>query len=268
MNIQKENNQYYAEYIESKVVSLINGTSYELPQCLENFTFASDEIIEMNQDAKQIADYIDGNSAIWVGRHCGNEKCDIIVDQNRFIELKYVSCGTGTYLNSSLSYFSDRLGFTPFTEYTHKTICPILEAIYGGSVYTGISPVSMATSKEIRHNNEALYEQIKEVDKEMRKKYVADLFNFFQANPDKLTIFITDCITKNVNNKSTPSELVVFNHNSKELICYSRDTILQKIQNKEIKNAGLSLVFDNFRVQIGWQNGSGLNNPTFRVFLK
>ena len=40
------------------------------------------------------------------------------------------------------------------------------------------------------------------------------------------------------------------------------------IENKTIKNAGLSLVFDNFRVAIGWQNGNGLNNPTFRVFLK
>lgn len=268
MDIKKENNQYYAEYIESKVTALINKENYILPDCLKDFSFTQDEIEEMDSDAEKIASYIKGHKAIWVGRQCGNEKCDIIVDQIRQIELKYVGSGTGTYLNASLSYFSDKLGFTSFTEYTHKTICPILEKEYGKSVYETFSPVSMATSKDIRHNKTELYEQITKLDKEMRKQYVNDLFNYLKSNPDKLTLFITDCITKNINNKSTPSELIIFNHNTKKIICYSKDTILEKIKNKEIKNAGLSLVFDNFRVSIGWQNGNGLNNPTFRVFLK
>lgn len=268
MEIKKENNQYYAEYIESKVTSIINNENYILPDCLKEFNFTKEEIEEMNNDAAQIATYINGNTAKWVGRNCGNEKCDIIVDNNRQIELKYVGSGTGTYLNASLSYFSDKLGFVSFTEYTHKTICPILEEEYGTSVYETFSPVSMAVSKDIRHNKPELYEKIKEVDKVMRKQYTNDLFNYLKNNPDKLTLFITDCITKNINNKSTPTELIIFNHNTKNLICYNKETILQKIKNKEIKNAGLSLVFDNFRVAIGWQNGNGLNNPTFRVFLK
>lgn len=268
MNIKRENNQYYAEYIESKVVSLINKDEYILPECLINFTFTKEEIIELNSDAVLIASCIGGNTAEWVGRHCGNEKCDIIVDGSREIELKYVGSGIGTYLNTSLSYFSDKLGFIPFTEYTHKAICPLLEMEYGTGVYETFSPVSMAISKEIRHNKPELYAQIVNADKVMRRQYVNDLFCYLKDNPDKITQFITDCITKNINNKSTPSELVVFNHCTKQILCYNQDTIMKKIENKTIKNAGLSLVFDNFRVAIGWQNGNGLNNPTFRVFLK
>ena len=41
-----------------------------------------------------------------------------------------------------------------------------------------------------------------------------------------------------------------------------------KISLKKFKNTGLGMSFDNFRIQIGWQNGSGLNNPTLRVFIK
>ena len=268
MEIQKANNQYYAEYIESRVVAFINKELYVLPDCIANFPFSESELSEMDNDAFLIANTIGGISATWVGRHCGNEKCDLIVDGAREIELKYVSGGTGTYLNASLSYFSERCHFTPFTDYTHKFICPILEPVYGASVYDNLSPVTLAESKNIRHNHPELYEQIVVADKKMRILYVSNLFDYFQANPTILTTFISDCITKNIGSKSAPSELIIFNHQTKQVTTYNCDTILAKIKNKSIKKTPLGLVFDNFRVAIGWQNGNGLNNPTFRVFLK
>lgn len=268
MEIQKANNQYYAEYIESRVAAFINKASYSRPDCIVDFPFSETELTEMDNDALLIANAIGGTSAVWVGRHCGNEKCDLIVDGTREIELKYVGGGTGTYLNASLRYFSDRLHFTPFTDYMHKSICPILEPIYGVAVYDNLSPVTLAESKNIRHNQPELYEQIVAADKKMRAQYVSDLFNYFQSNPAILTTFISDCITKNIGNKSAPSELIIFNHQTKQVTIYNRDTILTKIKNKSIKKTSLGLVFDNFRVAIGWQNGNGLNNPTFRVFLK
>ena len=265
MNFEKANNQYYAMYIESKVVSLINKT----PHLVEiNFSFSDEDIQEMNNDAQKIVDFLQGEKAVWVGRQCGNEKCDIIIDGERQVELKYVSCGNGTYLNSSLEYFSSKLGFTPFTEYTHKYICPILEPIYGDKVYKNFSPVTMQESKDIRHGQKELYALVQNADKEMRKKYVEDLYNFLIQNPDKCIIFISDMINKNVNNKYTPDELVIFNHITKEIKTFSKEEIKKLIKNKNIKKNALGLVFDGFRVQIGWQNGNGLNNPTLRVFLK
>lgn len=267
MKIEKENNQYYAEYIESRVVSLINKEDYILPDCLQNFLFPVEDLEEMNKDAEKIAKTLGGKTAIWVGRSCGNEKCDILIDDHE-VELKYVSCGSGTYLNSSLSYFSDRLGFTSFKDYTSKELLPFLKNYFGDGVYNNLSPVSIEQSKEIRHNQPDLYKQIQKIDKETRKDYVNDLYNFLISNPDKMISFVNDCITKNVGNKHTPEVLFIFNHETKKITVYSKEEIERKVKNTSIKKTSLGLVFDNFRVAIGWQNGNGLNNPTFRVFLK
>lgn len=266
MNFEKANNQYYAMYIEGKVVSLINNEQLNVEKI--PFVFSAEELEEMNKDAEKISLFLKGKNAQWVGRAYGNEKCDIIIDNCRQVELKYVSCGNGTYLNTSLEYFSSKLNFTSFTEYTHKYICPILEPIFGDKVYKNISPVTIQESKDIRHGQKELYALIQKADKEMRKKYVEDLYNFLIDNPDKCIMFISDMINKNVNNKYTPDELVVFNHITKEIKAFSKEQIQILIKNKNIKKNALGLVFDGFRVQIGWQNGNGLNNPTLRVFIK
>jgi hypothetical protein len=267
MNFSKANNQYYAAYIESRVVAYINKEEYKLPSFLEGFEFSDAELAEMDSDAKAIAESVGGIQAQWTGRECSTESCDLIVD-GREIELKYVSCGTGTYLNSSLSYFSDKLGFVPFTDYTHKTICHFLEKYFGEKVYSNFSPVSQKESSDFQHYQPELYEQLKKIDKTMRKQYVSDLYNFLIKNPQKLNTFITDVITKSISGKEAPEELIIFNHETKAILKYSKLDIERKIKNKTIKNAGLSLVFDEFRVAIGWQNGTGLNNPTLRVFIK
>lgn len=265
MNFSKENNQYYGAFIESRVVAYINKEEYVRPELIANFNFPNEDIIEMNNDAKMIADYIGGDRATWVGRSTSNENCDIIVD-GRKIEIKYVSMGTGTYLNSSLTYFSDRLGFTPFTDYTHRTICPYLEKFFGSKVYKNISPVSKEESSIFQSRKE--YEELVKIDKAMRKEYVDNLYNFLTTNPDKLKLFITDIISKNASNKETPEEVVIFNHKVKEFMSFTKEDIIKKINSKTIKKTPLGLVLDGFRVQISWQNGTGLNNPTLRVFLK
>jgi hypothetical protein len=267
MNFKKEHNQYYATFIESRIVAYINQEKYIKPDLIKDFLFSAEEIAEMEADALTIAKAINGKEAVWVGRNTANEDCDIIVD-GRKIEIKYVGSGSGTYLNTSLSYFSDRLDFIPFTEYTHKTICPYLEQYFGEKVYNNFSPVSMAESKEFRHERPTEYEALQKIDKTMRKQYVKDLYNYLISNPILLNTFVSDIISKNVGNKKAPESLIVFNHETKEIKVFSEKEIKDKIQNKTIKNAGLSLAFDGFRVAIGWQNGNGLNNPTLRVFLK
>lgn len=267
MNFTKANNQYYSAYIESRVTSYINNETYERPALIETFDFTPAEIAEMDNDAKIIAESIGGTRAIWVGRECSTANCDLIVD-GREIELKYVSTGKGTYLNSSLKYFSDNLGFTPFTEYTHATICPYLEKYFGDNVYKNFSPVSMEESERFRHGHPDAYNELIQIDKLMRRQYVADLYDFLIANPQKLNTFISDAITKEIGGKQMPEEMIVFNHEKKTISSYSAEGIVDKMKHKSFKNAGLSLVFDDFRVAIGWQNGTGLNNPTLRVFIK
>lgn len=267
MNITKSNNQYYAAFIESRVVAFINKEDYILPELIKEFPFTKSELEEMEQDALAIANIINGQKAQWIGRDCSSKNGDILVDR-RTIELKYVAGGTGTYLNSSLAYFSDELNFTSFKEYTHNFICPYLEKYFGDKVYENFSPVSQEESKDFRTNYKLEYNELVKIDKDMRKIYTADLYQFLVSNPQKLNQFLSAAISKEVSNKSAPNELLIFNHANKSYKLFSQEEILKKIKNKTIKNAGLSLVFDEFRVAIGWQNGSGLNNPTFRVFLK
>jgi hypothetical protein len=264
MKIDKENNQYYGQFIEEAINSIINQTEIKNTT---NFFFTDEEIEEMTQDAKDIAREAQGHRSVYVGRNTGKENCDLIVD-GREIEIKYVSLGNGTYLNTSVNYFHNRFGFTDFKEYTSKELLPFLEKYYGESVYKNLSPVSMEQSKEIRHNNPDLYRQIQQIDKVMRKEYVSDLYNFFCNNLDKLQIFISDMINKNIGNKRLFDEMIVFNHSTKQIKHYSKEFLQKYIQNKKFKNTGLGMSFDGFRIQIGWQNGSGLNNPTLRVFIK
>lgn len=265
MNFKKEHNQYYAAFVESRVAAYINQEEYSLPDLIKDFSFSPEEIAEMEADALVIAKEIGGEKAVWVGRSTSNEDCDIIVDGRR-VEIKYVSMGKGTYLNTSLAYFSDKLGFTPFTDYTHKTICPYLEKFFGNGVYKNFSPVSREESSLFQDRDE--YKELQKIDKVMRKEYVENLYNFLISNPDKLKLFMADIVSKNVSNKEMPEEVVIFNHIKKEFMSFTKEDIIKKINSKTIKKTSLGLVLDGFRVQIGWQNGTGLNNPTLRVFLK
>jgi hypothetical protein len=75
-------------------------------------------------------------------------------------------------------------------------------------------------------------------------------------------------LSKNIGTKQLPDKIIVFNYLDKTIRLIDNVTILSFIQNKQFKKNPLGLVFDNFRVAIGWQNGNGLNNPTIRVFIK
>ena len=52
MKIDKENNQYYGQFIEEAINSIINQTEIKNTT---NFFFTDEEIEEMTQDAKDIA---------------------------------------------------------------------------------------------------------------------------------------------------------------------------------------------------------------------
>ena len=47
----------------------------------------------------------------------------------------------------------------------------------------------------------------------------------------------------------------------------NQQEIQSYIDDIDFYNTDFGLIFKNFRMQFGWQNGTGLNNPTIRVFL-
>ena len=259
---EKKENGNVGKYLEQALVStinqepIINNTSYNFPT----------EIIEkMNEDAKRIAKEFGGTKASYIGNHTKNANGDIIIDE-KVVELKYVSFGKGTYLNTTMDYLNTELGFCPYKDYMKEEILPWLSQFFGDKVYKNSSPVSKKESSAFRKTEN--YTTLKAMDKKTRARYVEDLYNYLTINPEKLARFISDCITKEAAKKEAPDVLVIYDYSINKTTIIDREHIKELIKNKTFRKTSLGLVFDKFRVQIGWQNGAALNNPTIRVFIK
>ena len=106
-----------------------------------------------------------------------------------------------------------------------------------------------------------------EADKKARKLFIKDLADFFKNNKEATNTFFQDMINKlkiNDNEYHCPDRIVVYN--------YEKDTIDELNMSdyntlNQVSNTDFALIIGNLRLQIGWQNGNGLNNPTIRVFL-
>ena len=264
MKITKSNNQYYGKYFERAICSVINNEPFVN---LTNFNFPPEDIEKMNSDAKICSNIFNAKNALWIGNYTSTQSGDILLD-GKNVEIKYVSGGKGTYLNTSLEYFSSILGFVSYKEYMKPEVYPFLEPFFGKKIYDNISPVSQQQSKDFRKNFKKEYEILVKLDKKARTKYVSDLYEFLLNNPEKLSRFISDCISKEISNKTAPYCLVIFNYNTQKVEIINKATIEDLKNNKIFTKNNLSLNFGNFRASIGWQNGAGLNNPTIRVFIK
>lgn len=262
MEVIKSYNQYYGKYFENAVCAAING---ERAANLTGFDFPAEDIAAMNADAALCAEAINGDSAEWVGNHTSTMDCDAIID-GVHTEIKYTSNGNGTYYNTSMTYF-DKFGFTPYKVYMEKEVYPYLEQFFGPISRAKTSPVSMKESKDFRHNHPAEYKTLTALDKAARAKYVAELYDFLNANPAVLAQFVSEMVNKTPAGKSIPQQLVVFNYTTKNCSVINANDISALSGPAALENKGLSLRYGNLRFAFSWQNGTALNNPTIRVFI-
>lgn len=269
----KMDNQYFGKYFERCIVEAINQTGTILNPAdfddTNGYDFSQDEINTINTQAKKVADYLGyTEKATHIGNHTSIETGDIQLGNSK-VEIKRVSAGRGTYHNTSIYYF-ERFGFD-FKEYMTKA--GLYEAIetYFPEVKVSRknnSPVNQATSSQIRHSgNEEGNNKILEADKKARKLFIKDLADFFKNNKEATNTFFQDMINKlkiNDNEYHCPDRIIVYN--------YEKDTIDELNMSdyntlNQVSNTDFALIIGNLRLQIGWQNGNGLNNPTIRVFL-
>lgn len=272
----KSDNQYFGKYLEIAITAKINNESqnpnpndYEE---LNGYNFSENEIINLNNDAKKVAEYIGNNhKATYVGNHTVSGIGDIILDDNIHIEIKRVSAGTGTYHNTSIYYFTD-FGFD-FKDYMDKfQLRENIEKFFPDIPvkYKDKSPVSQSNSSMIRHSSNHGYDTIVEIDKQMRMAFVQDIVNFFRNNPEKAQIFYKDMVNKrkiSQQKETIADRFIVFNYNKNSIT----EIDLNKIKTDPINTIyvnDLGFCIGDLRIQIGWQNGNGLNNPTIRAFLK
>ena len=90
-----------------------------------------------------------------------------------------------------------------------------------------------------------------------------------------INILIFDLINKitfskdNYNYKGIVDYYIVFLENKNKIIKIKKES-LEELKNKkiEIQKTDKSIIIkDLFRIVPGWQNGTGLNNATIRIFL-
>ena len=181
----KSDNQYYGKYRECCVVAALNGSNVNYN---EDYSFTDEEKEQMMEEGKKIASYIGNHTAKYTGNHTSSAAGDIELDNGESIEIKCVSTGNGTYLNTSIYYFL-KYGLD-FKKYMDSY--GLYDAIDSGSWNIKAnrknkSPISQPNSSKIRHNYEEEYnEKVIPVDNEMRKKFTEDVARYFANNPDKI----------------------------------------------------------------------------------
>ena len=261
MKITKANNQYYAEFVEGAIMSCFDSAF----SILVDYTFSKQEEEEMRDDAESIyrTFFKEYKNIEYTGRNTITSCADFICDGQN-IELKYVSNGSGTYYNTRIEYCNKELGFTSFHDYMMASgQLELLEQFFTSAVYNNISPVSQKDSSWFRHEYPEIYKnQLVPLDKATREKYVQDFYQYIVEN-NLIPQFYMDMINKYSKN-SKPDAIVVFNHQTKNGY---KNTELENIASFSHSASGVSIRINNIKVTFAWQNGTGLNNPTLRVFL-
>lgn len=250
-------NRYSGKDFEKHIYCFLTGEKLEL----SGIHFSDD----MQQDAKLVADKIketlNPSNVIYAGDNYKQDG-DLIID-NLPVEIKYVSSGgSGTYYNTSMSVF-EKFGMRSFRDFD-TPIRNFLESFFGKSVYENNSPVSMKESKLFRQD-ENNYKLLKSIDKECRKQYVNYIYNFFKANKNVMVDFYHKMLSKELSSKNAPEYIFVFSRTSKATKVIRKSELVKN--DFILSKSDLSFTISNLRFAVSWQNGSGLNNPTIRVFL-
>ena len=261
LNISKSESQYYTKYYEKAVTSYTNK---EEPVNTTGYNFTDDEIRIMNGLALNMTNFIGGQKAIHLGDKTSTASCDIEIDGKEY-ELKFGK-SDGTFYNTSVSYF-DKFNLIPFQQYMKDYgVLEFLEKHFGSSVYDNKSPVSQDESSEFQ-KNKTEYKKLKDLEGPARAAWVKYLFDFFNNNEEARNIFAEDMLSKHESGKHTPDFLLVHHYDTGEIIQYTKEEILNLSTEKFTIGGKYSLKFEGFKVVVAWQNGTGLNNPTVRVFI-
>lgn len=262
---EKSKNQYYGKAFEYLICQFHNNEKVNNPYPNE---IGEKDFQKLCDQAQKFLRLIPSYQEpfVWIGNHTHEASCDIMMGAQK-IEVKHLSYGKGTYLNTSLENIV-KYGFISYYSYMEKYgLYDILNSFWDNVSHDG-SPLSAEEAKIFMKIHPKEYKIIQQKEKEIRRQYVVDLYQYFLDNPQKFTCFLQDCLSKNISNKETPDVILIYNYKKDTVFSFGREEICNQIETQDFKNAGLSFVSSKIRIAFGWQNGAGLNNPTIRVFLK
>lgn len=264
LKIEKKNNRFYSSFVEQNICSYINKE--EIKE-LQDFNFTPEEKNIMLNDCLNIANYLQGKKAIHIGTHTSKANGDIDLD-GQIIELKYVGSGSGTYYNTSIQYFST-IGLKSYKDYlVENCYLDFLEKVTGIKPHNNNSPYSLEVANNIRKNTPNVYNLIIKAEKKLRADYTTYIIAQLSNNLELSYKVYYDMLNKTYGNKQLPDRMIIYNYISKTLNdIKTNDLVQSKDLITPLKSGAYSIKLGNLRLTLGWQNGTGLNNPTIRVFL-
>lgn len=271
---KKADNQWYGKGFEQAIYMIFNKLpqSNPYPQHINEGDWT-----DMIKDAFIFISQYDEiiNSCEWIGNKTKIEDGDLIINHKK-VEVKRVSENKGTYLNTSWKNCADKYGFELNSQkFLHENnLYNELERQFGKDAFNteNASPFTQDESSKIQKEYKEWYKKYSKLESIAREKAVTKIVTKLKNNNDLTALFLNDIISKNISNKNMPEKLVVYNY-IKKMITFNYDNKTLKCMNKnysvsQSSRQKLGFNIGNFRIQIGWQNGAGLNNPTIRVFIK
>lgn len=270
---RKEKNQYVGELNELLVVEQLGGTiDDDLKEDAKNH-LKQEEIKTIEEVSEEtvrvIKSYIPEIKKV---SHCGNyvgtQLGDIKVN-NKSVELKYISRGTGTWHNTSMAYFNH---IKPYNEFLKEhNYYENLKAIVNEKLIVdgGMSPIPNYKSL-----SKSQFDDITILESQLRELYVKMIYDYYKSNSEELKALYIDMLTKkrtgSNKSKGIPDLLIIQNSSTKNVNVLTKHFMKSLIKDgvENISNQGKSIKLGKYiRLAIGWQNHNGCSNPTIRVFL-
>lgn len=278
---KKDKNKYTGELFERIIVKSFQNENY----IEKDSKLTEEENIRCCNGAKNVVNYLKDNINIkkieHIGKETKNKLGDILINDNISVEIKYItSDGLGTYHNSTLSYFDKKLKLKSYKDFLKENnyYSFVNELLKENNLVANMensSPFTFDESKIIRKQLKYKYETIKQYEYKIRKTYIDYIYNELSNNPNLIHTLIFDLINKitfskeGYKYKGIVDYYVVYLENKQKIIVIKK-YCLEDLKNKNIKLAKTDksiIIKGLFRIIPGWQNGTGLNNATIRVFL-
>ena len=272
---KKADNQWHGKGFEQAIVMIKNSLPLINPYSIHiSSSQWEDILIHARFFIIEYEKYEKIITITWIGNQTKTDYGDLIINGKK-IEVKHVFDGTGTYLNTSWENFKNQYSIPLDAKSFLKEykLYDELQIKFGDKVNTNnISPFSTNQAKVIMKDNSTWYKMYKVKEEAARKILVDQVYQYLLIHPEVVTKLLYDIITKSISNKEMPDQLVVFNYDKKEITYFSDKQKLIELKNnyklEKTARQKLGFTLGNFRIQIGWQNGAGLCNPTVRVFIK
>ena len=281
MKIPKEYNEIYGGAFVECLAHLVNPNIKHNVRYIINPILRND-LPEIKDDAKTLyknCTIIKNSKVRITQQNTKYDNCDLISEYNDTIEIKYVFSGKGTYYNTTMYYFYNELHYKSIRDFLlNYKYYDFLESKGLKPNRENSSPYNIEKAKQII-NNKYLYQEIIQKERyirELYRNYILDMLN--NSPKDKLN-FVKDMITKKSSNKNNPDYIVVFNYRTKQHDVIPTSYLTNKLHDAQISSVGSNSIIIEpsgkdslkipqlFIVTLAWQNGTGLCNPTIRVFL-